>query len=216
MGLYQGLFIVIEGGDASGKTTLVENLQSQIKRNSNPFKKDEIVFLKSPTQPFSDVWKLLISHKNITPLTRFKLFHTIAYNDSEVARQLLTAGKNVILERYLYSTEAFNHTLDNFHNISDPDHRSENHISYRGLLQPDLGFLLDVSDDKRIERLYERFKSNGMSPWEESEFQIPLNVKLREIAQRENLMSIDTDILSKTQVVNIVTNKILEFTELRR
>jgi len=210
------MFIIIEGGDASGKTTLVENIKSFIKESDKPFKKDDIIFLKSPTPPFSDFWKTIISHKNITPLTRFKLFHAIAYNDSEVCKAAIKNGKNVILERYFQSTEAFNYTLDNFYNIDDPDLRSENHVSYLGLLKPDLGFLLDVSDDKRIERMSDRFKNVFESPWENPEFQTPLNIKLREIANREKFITIDTTIMTKPEVTKFVIDKIMDLTNCQK
>lgn len=209
------MFIVIEGGDASGKTSLIESMKSIIKHTSIPFKKDDVIFFKSPTAPFANFWKMMISHQNMTPLTRFKLFHTIAYNDSEVAKAAIKSGKYVILERYLQSTEAFNYTLDNFNNITDPDLRSENHISYKGLLKPDICFLLDVSDANRIKRMEERFKNGNNSPWENSEFQIPLNEKLREIANRDKFITIDTNILSKQQTAELVISKILEFVKSR-
>jgi thymidylate kinase len=200
------MFVVIEGGDASGKTTLIEYIQTSINGQNTPFLSGQITFLKSPTEPFADIWRPVI--KNVDTLTRFMFFRAIHQNDSAVVRKLLESGQNVILERYLYSTEAFNYTLDNLKNIIDTNLRSENHITYNGLVKPDLGILLDVSDELRENRLSERSKTDR-SPWEKPEFQVPFNKKLREVANREKLEIVNTTNMSKQEmadrVISIIT-----------
>lgn len=200
------MFIVIEGGDAAGKTTLINGLKECIKGTLGAISPQSTVFLKSPTAPFDVTWKELI--KTATPLTRFYLFRSIAQNDIETARQALLNGKHVVLERYLLSTEAFNWALDEKHGITDPELRSENHITYSGLIKPDIGLFLDVSDKTREQRLQ---RKDTRSAWENLAFQTKFNAKLRQIARRDNWTFIDTDKLNTAEVLRVATTEILNY-----
>ena len=200
------MFVVIEGGDAAGKTTLINGLKECIKNGLGVLSSQSTVFLKSPTAPFDVTWKELI--KTATPLTRFYLFRSIAQNDIETARQALLNGKHVVLERYLLSTEAFNWALDEQYGITAPELRSENHITYSGLIKPDIGLFLDVSDKTREQRLQ---RKNERSDWENLEFQTKFNAKLRQIAQRDNWCLIDTDKLNAAEVLNKAAEKIIQY-----
>lgn len=200
------MFIVIEGGDAAGKTTLINGLKQIIQQNGlGNLSSQNTHFLKSPTPPYDIVWKDII--KTSTPLTRFYLFRSIAQNDVEVAKKLLQNGQHVILERYFLSTEAFNWALDEQNKIADPDIRSENHVNYSGLLKPDLGFFLDTSDQTREQRLKQK---NTRSDWENREFQTMFNSKLRDIAKRDDWIFVDTDKLNISEVLQFVSAKIIQ------
>ncbi len=201
------MFIVIEGGDAAGKTTLMNGLKQTIQQNGlGDLSPQNTRFLKSPTDPFAPVWKDLI--KTSSPLTRFYLFRSIAQNDVEVAKKLLQNGQHVILERYFLSSEAFNWALDEKNNVTDPNMRSENHVNYSGLLKPDLGFFLDASDKNREQRLQQKEKR---SDWENSEFQTIFNQRLRELAQRDNWIFVDTDKKNITEVLHFVSARIIQY-----
>lgn len=91
--------------------------------------------------------------------------------------------------------------------ITDPNMRSENHVNYSGLQKPDLGFFLDASDKTREQRLQLKEKR---SDWENREFQTIFNQKLRELAQRGNWIFVDTDKMNITEVLQFVSNKILQ------
>lgn len=199
------MFIVIEGGDAAGKTTLINGLIQKVQNGLGALSLQNTRFLKSPTSPYDTVWKDII--KTSTPLTRFYLFRSIAQNDVEVAKKLLQNGQHVILERYFLSTEAFNWALDEQNKITDPDMRSENHVNYSGLLKPDLGFFLDTSDQTRELRLKQK---SMRSDWESREFQTIFNNKLRHIAERDNWIFIDTDKLNISEVLQFVSMKIIQ------
>ena len=200
------MFVVIEGGDAAGKTTLINGLKQKIQLGLGDLSAKNTVFLKSPTAPFDNVWKDII--KTSAPLTRFYLFRSIAQNDVETAKTLMKNGKHVILERYFLSTEAFNWALDEQNNIADHAMRSENHINYGGLTKPDLGFFLDVSDETREQRLQQKQKR---SDWENYKFQTLFNTKLREIAKRDNWIMINTDDMNINQVLDFVSSQIVQY-----
>lgn len=200
------MFVVIEGGDAAGKTTLINGLKQRIQLGLGDLSAQNTSFLKSPTAPFDTVWKEII--KTSAPLTRFYLFRSIAQNDVETAKTLMKNGKHVILERYFLSTEAFNWALDEQNNITDRSMRSENHINYGGLIKPDLGFFLDVSDETREQRLQQKQKR---SDWENYKFQTLFNTKLREIAKRDNWIMINTDDMNINQVLDFVSSQIVQY-----
>ena len=200
------MFVVIEGGDAAGKTTLINGLKQKIQLGLGDLSAQNTVFLKSPTAPFDNVWKEII--KTSAPLTRFYLFRSIAQNDVETAKTLMKNGKHVILERYFLSTEAFNWALDEQNNITDRSMRSENHINYGGLIKPDLGFFLDVSDETREQRLQQKQKR---SDWENYKFQTIFNAKLRSIAQRDGWIVVNTDDMNVMAVLDFVSSKILQY-----
>lgn len=199
------MFIVIEGGDAAGKTTLINGLMHNVQNGLGDLSPKNTHFLKSPTPPYDTIWKDII--KTSTPLTRFYLFRSIAQNDVEVAKKLLQNGQHVILERYFLSSEAFNWALDEQNKITDPNMRSENHVNYSGLQKPDLGFFLDTSDKTREQRLQLKEKR---SDWENREFQTIFNQKLRELAQRDNWIFVDTDKKNITEVLQFVSAMIIQ------
>lgn len=206
------MFIVIEGGDASGKTTLVQSLQYNIANYNIPFPNDNTTFLKSPTAPFDQVWKDLI--KTSSPLTRFYLFRTIAQNDAETVKKLLADGKNVFLERNFYSSEAFNWALDKYKGVTDPELLTENHVNYGGLVKPDAMFFLDVSNESREKRMQDKEKATGQrSAWEITEFQKIFNDRLRYVAKRENMIFIDTDKLDAPSVTKFVISQIKQLSK---
>lgn len=200
------MFIVIEGGDAAGKTTLINGLKQKIQTGLGDLSPENTSFLKSPTPPFDNVWKDII--KTSSALTRFYLFRSIAQNDIENAKKLMKDGQHVILERYFLSTEAFNWALDEQNNISDSTLRSENHINYGGLIKPDLGFFLDVSDEAREQRLQQKQKR---SDWENYRFQTLFNTKLRTIAKRDNWIMVNTGDMNVQQVLDFVSLQILQY-----
>lgn len=200
------MFIVIEGGDASGKTTLINGLQQKIQSGLGVLSATNTSFLKSPTAPFDNVWKDII--KTSSPLTRFYLFRSVAQNDIETAKTLMQNGQHVVLERCFLSTEAFNWALDEQNNIQDPAMRSENHVNYSGLIKPDLGFFLDVSDETREQRLQHKQKR---SAWENYKFQTIFNAKLRSIAQRDGWIVVNTDDMNVMTVLDFVSSKILQY-----
>ena len=200
------MFVVIEGGDAAGKTTLINGLKQKIQLGLGDLSAQNTSFLKSPIAPFDTVWKEII--KTSAPLTRFYLFRSIAQNDVETAKTLMKNRKHVILERCFLSTEAFNWALDEQNNIADPAMRSENHINYGGLIKPDLGFFLDVSDETREQRLQQKQKR---SDWENYKFQTLFNTKLRAIAKRDNWIMINTDDMNINQVLDFVSSQIVQY-----
>ena len=212
------MFILIEGGDASGKTTIINEIKQRLSENKiEPLIPNNTIILKSPTSPFSEIWRTIDKTAHVDPLTRFYFFRAAAQNDSAVVKNFMQEGKHVILERYIYSTVAFNETFDEYSKVDNPELLSKNHLSYQGLLKPDVAFLLDLPDDVRNHRIFERAKINkSVSWWERPDFQHDLNYRLRELAQNEGMNCIDTSRYSPSQVVDIIAKKIAVFEKNRQ
>ncbi len=207
------MFILIEGGDASGKTTIINEIKQRLSENKiEPLTPDNTIILKSPTSPFSEIWRTIDKTAHIDSLTRFYFFRATAQNDSAVVKNFMQKDKHVILERYIYSTAAFNETFDKYSKVDDPALLSKNHLSYQGLLKPDIAFLLDLPDEVRNHRIFDRAKVNkSVSWWERPDFQHDLNCRLRELAQNEGMSCIDTSRYSSSQAVDIIAQKIAIF-----
>ena len=200
------MFILIEGGDAAGKTSTIESIRERIRSAPTElFNPENTIILKSPTSPFSEIWREIDKNPNIDTLTRYYFFRTAIQNDVNTVNRYLKNGFNVILERYIYSTEAFNVTLDKLRPVEDEDYKCQNHLNYRGILKPDLGILLDVSDQEREKRIIKRVRSGKkLSWWESASFQHDLNQHLKTIAEREGLICVDSEHNSIHEVTGII------------
>lgn len=102
----QGKFIALEGGEGSGKDTMIDRLK---KKYAN---RTDIVFTREPggTEVGEEIRALLLSPetKNIDPLTELLLFVAArAQLVKEVIRPSLMAGKTVISNRFGLSTRAY-------------------------------------------------------------------------------------------------------------
>lgn len=172
------MFIDIEGGNASGKTTIIKKMIEVLRDNK------KVVYLKSPTSPFSQ-WRDI---NDCDILTKYYYFRATAQNESEKIKQLLKQYDIVILERYLYETEAFDLTLEKINN----ENKIKKHINYKDLLRPNITFFLDINDKIRQKRIEERNNDKNICYWERPEFQKIYNKMYRKIAKRENFTIIDT------------------------
>ncbi len=146
----RGKFIVFEGGDGSGKTTIVERLKKEF---------PDFIFTQDPggTTFGEHVRALLMSEdtKNIDVRAELLLFlASRAQLISEVIRPALESGKNVISNRFALSSIAYQlygrerpELLQLYKSVSD--------VLLDGVL-PDATILLDVSPEVGIARVHSR------------------------------------------------------------
>lgn len=138
-------FIVLEGIDGSGKSTTSQNLSTALHNIgiSN-------IYLREPTQfPTGIRLREFLSGKiDLTPSEELQLF--IDDRKESVSRNILPSlqeGKTVILDRYYFSTAAYQAN----------SHRSSKDILDMNLKEnfpiPDYLFYLDISVEKAMERI---------------------------------------------------------------
>jgi dTMP kinase len=139
------VLIAIEGIDGAGKTTIARFLEEELKRRGY-----KAVLFKEPT---SGPWgkKLKESYKSrLTPAKELELF--ILDRKYDVEKNIAPAleqGKIVIMDRYYYSTIAYQGALG--FDVEEIRMRNEEIAP-----KPDLVIILDISPEKSVRRISKR------------------------------------------------------------
>lgn len=103
----KGLFITVEGGDGSGKTTQLSFIRSYLEERG-----EDVLFTREPGgTPISEKIRTLIldpANKEMDPMTEALLYAASrAQLVNEVIRPALQAGKIVVCDRYVDSSIAY-------------------------------------------------------------------------------------------------------------
>lgn len=143
-----GRFFVIDGPDGSGKTTQAARLASELKARG-----EAVTVLREPgATPAGEAIRdlLLDPDTDVTPLAEMLLYQAARAQLVEaVVRPALESGQIVILDRYWYSTAAYQGSglgLDRDAILSVSSVAT-------GGLEPDHVFLLDVDPETALSRL---------------------------------------------------------------
>ncbi len=154
------LFIVLEGPDASGKSTQLERLSAELSRRGIP-----VITTKEPGG--TDLGKrlrelLLDPRRRIEPLAElFLLLADRHQHVRELIRPALEAGKTVISSRYTLSSLAYQ---GRGRGLPLELVRRLNDLATEGL-RPDYTFLLDLPPEVALARTgdRDRFEAEGLS-----------------------------------------------------
>ncbi len=142
------MLIAFEGIDGSGKTTQAELLSDRLNREGIP---TELVREPGGTRLGEGVRELLLhrSDLRINPVTEFLLFSASrAQLVREKVSPLLQGGKTVILDRYFYSSIAY----QGFgRGIPVPDVEMVSRFATGGLL-PEVVFLVEIDIETALKR----------------------------------------------------------------
>lgn len=147
MKLKKGILIVFEGIDGSGKSTQTFNLKQRLEE-----KKIDVVCFREPSQ---SRWGREIKLKaalpdSLTPEEELILFQKDrAENVEKNLKPALAERKIVILDRYYYSTVAYQ-------GAKGIDKKRICRLNERFVVEPDLVFVLDVKAGKGLQRISER------------------------------------------------------------
>jgi len=142
----KGFFIVIEGIDGAGKSTQVEMLAKKLKRKGL-----EVVTLREPTEGKwgQKIRQLSRRRGSVEPEKELELF--IKDRKENVVKNIkpaLRAGKVVILDRYYYSTLAYQGargiSLEKIRNL------------HKFAVVPDIVFIIDVPVKLGLSRIKDR------------------------------------------------------------
>ena len=154
---YKGKFIVFEGIDGSGKSTLMRALSAYLEAKSQAY-----VTTKTPSSDMRNtwIWKAFFDHTMGIDRKKLNVYGLaiMAFGDRLVHQQhlvepALRQGKWVLCDRYIMSSTA--HQCDIVHQLLT-----------RLLIKPDLGILVDVQPEESIRRIkqrdYEEFNPNDL------------------------------------------------------
>lgn len=203
-----GLFVTLEGGEGSGKTTQGKLLSRHLQEMGH-----SVVWTKEPggTEIGQALRKVVMSnrHKNMVPETELLIY--LADRTQHVKSKIIPAireGKIVISDRYHDSSVAYQHfargipmaTLDFlFRNLA-------------GGLVPDITFFLDIPQKAAMKRVEKRIISDpdSLSKFEEETHSFHRKVRqgFLEIAEREPDR---VKVISADQSRDVVFNRMLSF-----
>lgn len=151
-------FIVFEGLDGSGKSTLIQNFKQYLESRMS----QSVILTHEPggTALGEEIRNLLlrVEGEDPTPLTELLLYQASrAQNVETVIRPALSKNHWVLCDRYTASSRAFQGAG---RGIDEELVESLNHIATNGL-QPDVWVLLDLSLEESLRRRESREDCGG-------------------------------------------------------
>jgi dTMP kinase len=147
----QGLFIVIEGIDGTGKSTQVKNLGAWFEKQGR-----EVVLSREPTNgPWGRKLRESAAIGRLSPEDELQYFlNDRRQHVEETIRPALAAGKVVILDRYYFSTMAYQGARG-----FDPAEIRRMNEAFAPM--PDLLLILDLDVDTAHQRIGHRGDSTN-------------------------------------------------------
>ncbi len=177
-------FIVLEGIDGAGKTTVSKSLARKIGAK----------FICTPPPGFSATRRIIDANAKIT--SRFLFYLSSVVYTSELIEEWIKKN-HVICDRYFISTIAYHNALGLKLSFD---------LNKMHLFKPDATFFLELRDEnERQRRLKERKKYTNTDALLEDE---KIRNKLITEYQKYPMMRIDTSSLSANEVVEKIRNQI--------
>ena len=133
------MFIVIEGLDGVGKSTITKALAIEV----------DAVMLTTPGDKFKSIRSELELIYKDNHQARQLFYMSTVVNISEQVRDLISKGKNVIVDRYWLSTQVY-------HQWKSENHHFELTDVENSILVPDVTLYLQLPLEQRKKRLLSR------------------------------------------------------------
>lgn len=159
------MFITFEGGEGSGKTTLINRIGDKLTSNNH-----RVITTREPggTEQGEKVRKLIVQgeYNTWSPMEEVLLIFAARHAHVEqVIRPALAKGKIVLCDRFTDSTRAY----QGYGHGLDPAVIEQMNDLVLGGFTPDLTFVLDVEPRKGIERSKQRLTAEkfGSLPLED-------------------------------------------------
>ena len=176
----KGLFVVLEGIDGSGKTTLARALKCELES----VKGMEVRLTAEPTD--GPVGSLLRGERIDSPKAEAMLFVADRACHTEEIRKLTESGITVISDRYYASTLAYQSAALEGPSFEYPLLEEMNKAVIR---EPDITILLDLDPEVSAGRVSSR--GEQISKFERLEFQRRVRDNYLKIAKKHNFIVLD-------------------------
>jgi len=177
----KGILVTIEGIDGVGKTTQVKMLTEYLRA-----KGIEVVQLREPTNGLwgSKIKNLTKHGRNITPEEECHWFIEDRKEDVKTnINPALTGGKIVIMDRYYYSTMAYQGALG-----LDPGNIKKENEKFAP--KPDLVIILDVPVEVALSRIRD-IRKDDLNYFETFEYQRKVRALFLSMGKFDNVQILD-------------------------
>lgn len=166
-------FIVFEGIDGSGKSSLIKKLDE-----------DEFYVTYEPTS--SEIGKIAdrIAGEETSPYLDMFLYLADRVSHTEEIKEMMNSGTSVLCDRYWGSTAAYQSAYDEI----SLDYAEE--IQRPFILEPDITILFDLDPKVALERISER---KNRSKYEKSNFLNKVRKNYLELAEKHGWEVIDAE-----------------------
>ena len=192
-------FIVIEGCDFTGKSSVIERLVETLKN-----KGVEACQMKALGETDYGIARRKFLMENKETLSNEEQADIMIDAMQDVNKKLLIKqeeGSFVVCDRYYHSSIVYQGICQNALEMV------EERLSQANLIEPDLTFILDCKTSVILQRMKTRAETNAYDPKDANEVDAIRNAYLT-LAQRKNTVLIDTTNLTVEQTVE----KIMGFT----
>lgn len=195
----KGKFIVIEGPDGVGKTTIINNLKKEY---------PSAIFTREPggTKIGNDIRKILLySKESIEKNSEINLFMiSLQETTKKIIEPALKTGKIVISDRWYYSTQCYQfyteikHTKTPIIKHSISNNLMRKYLKNYNIIKPDLTIVLQASWKTIMERINKRSKENNIDNFEIKDINFKKKVYeyykyLSEFPNYDNIININTE-----------------------
>ena len=207
----RGLFITLEGGEGSGKTTQIRLLSEVLQEKGH-----EVVITREPGgTPESEKIRSLLVHReggNWSPMAEcLLLFAGRVMHVDTLIKPALAAGKIVISDRFADSTRVYQ---GYGHGLALAAIEGVNSLAL-GDFAPDLTFIMDIPVEEGLKRAGKRLSGDGSGEDRFERLGIVFHEKIRqgylEIAKRDPQRCIVIDaIRSVEEIAGELKQRVLE------
>jgi dTMP kinase len=193
----KNLFIVIEGLDGTGKSTITLGLSKLLGCQN----------YKTPPNPFNKFRTYVDNSQDY--VSRFFYYITsVLFASNEIKKMLI--GNHVVCDRYFYSTFAYHYALDN--NLKE--YNLEKLLNT--IIKPDYVFFLKADYTTRISRICQRENLDLKVLLEDQINHKEFSDKIEtEFGKYSELIPIDSQILSSEEIIKLILVKIQSRNEQR-
>lgn len=195
----KGRFIVIEGCDFTGKSSVIEKLGNSLELRGIKFKLTKAL---GGTEYGEKCRNYVMKNSEKVPNSVIldKMIEAMQDMNEKIVSHEQKDGYFVVCDRYYHSTLVYQGMQKNALEIA------EERLSKASLIEPDLTFILDCSTEEILRRKFTRIETNSLDPKDKQEID-----KIREgyltLAQRENTILIEVG----GKAIDEVCEKILSY-----